>query len=164
MSTQNSSNKIFIIVIALLLVANIATLAMLLGKKAPDAVEEHKGYMRSYLKKEIGFSDKQLQDFDTVKSVHRAQVKIIFDQIRNRRIDNLKTVGLSAFTDSSLTVAAAAAAAEQENLEMNLLHHLRDVRNLCTPAQRAVFDTGFYKVMAKAAQDKAAQDAKKKEN
>ena len=149
MRTENSSNKIFIIIIGLLLVANIGTVAMLMmGGKKNDA-PEHKNAMRNYLKKEIGFSDKQLQDFDTIKARHRAEVKLMFEQMRHAKQNNLKLVGSDSFSDAVIQNAATAAAAEQQSLELNMLRHLRDVRNLCTPAQRAVFDTGFYRIMAK---------------
>ncbi len=161
MRSENSSNRIFIIVIALLLVANIATLAMLASKKTL-VPEERKSYMRAYLKNEVGFSDKQLQDFDTIKTAHRIEVKSIYEQIRNHRQTNLIAIGTSAFSDSSINMAAVSAAEEQKILELNLLLHIKDIRDLCTPAQRVVFDTGFYKVMARVAADKAAAEAKKK--
>lgn len=148
MRTENSSNKIFIIIIGLLLISNIGTVVMLMvGKK--DSASEHKNAMRNYLKNEIGFSAKQLQDFDTIKSQHRAQVKLMFEEMQKNKQNNLKAFSNAGFSDSALQNAAMAAAAEQQNVELNMLKHLRDVRALCTPAQRTVFDTGFYKIMAK---------------
>ena len=156
MTTGRSSNKVFIIIIALLLVANIATLYMLFNGKKP--VDEHKNAMRNYLRKEIGFSEKQLQEFDTIKAIHRREVKPIFEQMRENKKSNLQKLGASGFSDSALAATASAAAIAQEAVELKLLKHIRDIRNLCTPAQRPVFDTGFYKVMSK-----PAPDAKKKE-
>ncbi len=153
MRTENSSNKIFIIIIGLLLVANIGTVAMLMmGGKKNDA-PEHKNMMRNYLKKEIGFSDKQLQDFDTIKSRHRAEVKQLFEEMRQNKQNNLKTLSNAGFSDTALQTAATSAAADQQNVELNMLRHLRDVRNICTPAQRAVFDTGFYRIMTRSQGD-----------
>ena len=149
MRTENSSNKIFIIIIGLLLVANIGTVAMLMMSGKKNDGPEHKNMMRNYLKKEIGFSDKQLQDFDTIKSRHRVEVKQIFEQMRQNKQNNLKSLSSAGFSDTALQNAAAAAAADQQNVELNMLQHLRDIRNLCTPAQRAIFDTGFYRIMAK---------------
>ena len=149
MKTENSSNKIFIIIITLLLLANIGTVVMLMKGGKKNDVSEHKNMMRNYLKKEIGFSDKQLQDYDTIKARHRSEVKQMFEQIHHAKQNNLKMVGSDSFSDAVIQNAATAAASEQQTLELNMLRHLRDVRNLCTPAQRAVFDTGFYRVMAK---------------
>ena len=146
MRTENPSNKIFIIVIALLLIANIVTLSLLLTNKKTDN-DDRKNTMRNYLKKEIGFSDAQLNAFDTVKSNHRAEVKPMFDEMRTRKQLNLKNIGAQSFSDSSIINAATYAATQQQNLELTMLNNLKEIRNLCTPAQRAIFDTGFYKIM-----------------
>ena len=156
MKTENSSNKIFIIVIALLLVANIVTLAILLTDKKTD-YDGRKNAMRNYLKSEVGFSDAQLVAFDTVKSRQREAAKLFYDEIRQRKQNNLKKIGIDNFSDSSINSAAAYAATQQQNMELNMLKHLKDIRNLCTASQRAVFDTGFYKIMVR-----TSVDAKKK--
>ena len=149
MRTEKSSDKIFIIIIALLLVANIATLAMLLSGGGKDGPDDHHNAMRNYLKNEVGFTEQQLVNFDTVKSQHRSKVKQLFDEMRDRKTNSLKQLGSAGFSDSTLAKTAAAAGDEQQSLELNMLQHLREIRNICTPAQRAVFDTGFYKVMAR---------------
>ena len=148
MKTENSSNKILIIVIALLFVANAVTLTLLFTGKRP-ANDDRKNAMRNYLKTEVGFSDAQIVAFDTVKSRQRSQAKIIYDEIRERKQNNLKKIGSENFSDSSIKSAAVYAATQQENMEINMLRHLKDIRNLCTPPQRAIFDTGFYKIMAR---------------
>ena len=147
MRTENSSNKIFIIVIALLFIANIVTLTLLLTADKKNYYDDRKNSMRNYLKNEIGFSDAQLVAFDTVKSNHRAEVKPMFDEMRMRKQLNLRNIGAQNFSDSSIIVAADYAAAQQEKLEIKMLSQLKVIRNLCTPQQRAMFDTGFYKTM-----------------
>jgi len=157
MKAENSSNKIFIIVIALLLIANVVTLTMLFTGKKPEN-DDRKNAMRNYLKSEVGFSAAQLIAFDTVKSKQRAQARLIYDEIRQRKQNNLKIIGNDNFSDSSIKSAASYAASQQENMEINMLKHLKDIRNLCTPPQRAIFDTGFYKIMVR-----HISDSKKKE-
>ncbi|MCY7292066.1 MAG: hypothetical protein LH615_07780 [Ferruginibacter sp.] len=157
MKAENASNKILIIVIALLLVANVVTLTMLFTGKKPEN-DDRKNTMRNYLKSEVGFSAAQLVAFDTVKSRQRNQTKIIYDEIRERKQNNLKKIGIDNFSDSSIKSATSYASTQQENMEMNMLKHLKDIRNLCTPPQRAIFDTGFYKIMVR-----PNSDLKKKE-
>ena len=149
MRTENRSNKIFIIVIALLLIANIGTLTLLLTADKKNDYDDRRNSMRNYLKNEIGFSDAQLVAFDTVKSNHRAEVKPMFDEMRARKQLNLRNIGAQNFSDSAIFNAAAYAATQQEKLEMKMLSQLKVIRNLCTPQQRAIFDTGFYKIMSR---------------
>ena len=148
MKNENPSNKIFIIVIALLLVANIVTLSLLLSNKKTNN-DDHKNSMRNYLKNEIAFSAAQLNFFDSVKTRQRAELKPMFDEMRARKQLNLKNIGAQNFSDSSIINATEYAAIQQKNLEMKMLNNLKEIRNLCTPQQRAVFDTGFYKVMSR---------------
>ena len=148
MRTENRSNKIFIIVIALLLIANIVTLTLLLGNKKYDH-DDRRNSMRNYLKNDIGFSAAQLNFFDSVKARQRLDVKPMFDEMRTHKRLNLKTIGIQNFSDSSILNATEYAATQQKNLETIMLNNLKEIRNLCTPQQRALFDTGFYKIMSR---------------
>ena len=148
MRTENRSNKIFIIVIALLLIANIVTLTLLLGNKKYDH-DDRRNSMRNYLKNDIGFSAAQLNFFDSVKTRQRAEVKPMFDEMRTGKQLNLKSIGVENFSDSSIANASEYAATQQKMLEMTMLNHLKEIRNLCDPQQRTIFDTGFYKVMGR---------------
>ena len=148
MKPENPSNKIFIIVIALLLIANIVTLTLLLGNKKND-YDDRRNSMRNYLKNEIGFTAAQLTFFDSVKSRQRVEVKPMFDEMRTGKQLNLKSIGVENFSDSSIANATEYAATQQKMLEMTMLNHLKEIRNLCDPQQRTIFDTGFYKVMSR---------------
>lgn len=157
---KRTSNKTLIIIIAILLIANIATVGlMLFGKGDPrPPVDDRKMAMRNYLKDSLKFSDAQLVQFDTIKSRHRDQVKAIFDSIRADKTAILKRLGNDGFPDSSLAGAAEAAAGQQKLVELQMLKHLKEVRMLCTPEQLKSFDTGFYKIM-----NRPPPDDKKKE-
>jgi hypothetical protein len=158
---KRTSNKTLIIIIAILLIANIATIGlMLFGKQEakPADKDDRKNAMRNYLKDSLKFSEAQLVQFDTIKSRHREQVKVIFDSIRASKTSILKQLGRDGFPDSSLAGAAQAAAGQQKLVELQMLKHLKDVRTLCSPDQLKSFDTGFYKIM-----NRPPPDDKKKE-
>ena len=157
---KRTSNKTLVIIIAILLIANIATVGlMLFGKgEAKAPVDDRKNAMRNYLKDSLKFSDAQMVQFDTIKSRHREQVKGIFDSIRADKTSILKRLGRDGFPDSSLAGAAEAAAGQQKLVELQMLKHLKEVRTLCTPEQLKSFDTGFYKIM-----NRPPPDDKKKE-
>lgn len=143
-------NKIFIIVIGILLIANIVLLSVFLFGK-PAKKPERKSPMTTYLKNEIGFSDEQMVRFDTIKSQHRRQVKLIFDEMKDRKEASFKMLGQSGFSDSAIISVAASSAMQQQTIEETMLRHLRDIHNICIPAQQKKFDTGFYKMMVRPA-------------
>jgi periplasmic protein CpxP/Spy len=158
---NRSSNKILIVIIAFLLLANIATITLfLLNKKADTGYgkDDRKNSMRNYLKNEIKFSDKQLATFDSIKNQQHSQTKLIFDSMRTSRQDRLKFLGKNDFADSFIKDAANAAARQQSQVEVRFLEHLKEIRQLCTPEQMKRFDTGFYKIM-----NRQQGDDKKKE-
>ena len=157
---QQSKNKTWIIVIAVLLLANVVLLSIFLTRKTETkkSFNDRDKPMAAYLKKELGFTDSQLNSFDTIRNQHRQEVKQVFDRLRAGKTETFKALGAKGFTDSALIEAATFSASQQKEIELKLLTHLRDIRNLCTPEQRQKFDTGFYKVMTRG---KDGRDKKK---
>jgi Spy/CpxP family protein refolding chaperone len=151
MSTQ-PRNKILIILIGILLATNIILVSLFLLDRT-EKKQERRSPMGQYLAKEVGFTDKQMVQFDTIKAQHRRQVKELFDDIRNRREASFKAIGANGFGDSAILNAATFSASQQQQLEVMMLKHIKDIRNICTPAQQKQFDTGFYKVMTRPRND-----------
>ena len=151
MSTQ-TKNKILIIIIGILLIANIATLSFFLLKKCggpKSGRPDKKEMIAAYLKKEVGFSQQQLNLYDTMSNKHRSEMKAAFDDMAVRRENIFSQLAGQEFSDSALDIAAGAIAAQQKSFELMMLHHLKDIRTICSPAQKPIFDTGFYKVISK---------------
>ena len=153
MNTQSKS-KIVIIVIGSLLAANIILLSVFLINKQDGKRSDRKSPMSAYLQNEIGFSDEQMAEFETIKIEHRSQVKELFDKIRNNKELAFKELGTKSFSDSAIINAATYAATQQKELEINMLKHIKDIRNICTPPQKAKFDNGFYKIMNRGRESK----------
>ncbi len=148
MKEQLNSNKIFIVVIALLLLSNIATLTMLFWGKKPQQ-DDRRNAMRNYLIKDVRFNDTQLAKYDSIKTVWKEEAKTFFDSLKVSKQANLKAIGKMGFSDSSIQEAAIKAANTQQMMEANMLQHLKYIRNLCTKEQLIIFDTSFFSIMTK---------------
>ena len=151
MNTQ-SKNKTLIIIIGILLIANIATLSFFLMNKHKGGMHGHpdkREMITAYLKKDVGFTPQQLDVYDTMSKEHRSAMRTAFDDMAIHREEIFRQLALQGFSDSALDNAAAAIAIQQKSFELMMLHHLKDIRNICSPAQRPVFDTGFYKIISK---------------
>ena len=151
MSIQ-SKNKILIIIIGILLIANIATISFFLMNKHNRGMHgrpDKKEMITAYLKKEVRFTQQQLNAYDTMSKEHRTAMRAAFDDMAARREDIFKQLSFQGFSDSALDIAATAIASQQRSFEIMMLHHLKDIRNICSPAQRPIFDTGFYKIITK---------------
>ena len=81
-------------------------------------------------------------------------VKTSFDEMRNNKSQLFKDLGTNAFSDSAITVAANRSAELQKQMEIKMLTHFKEVRQLCTPAQQPAFDTLFYKVWNRKGEDR----------
>lgn len=152
MTNIQSKNKILIIFIGILLIANIGLVSFfLLNKKeqSKSLRQDKKEQVIAYLKKEVGFTDEQLSRYDTLSKAHRAKMKSIFDDMATGREAIFKQLASQSFTDSAINVTARSIAERQIMFEMLMLRHLKNIRDICTPSQQAVFDTGFYKIISK---------------
>jgi flagellar basal body-associated protein FliL len=150
----NSKSKIIILMIGILLIANIILLSFFLLNKPENKRGERKSPMTNYLQNEIGFSKDQMAAFDSIKSNHKNEAKALFDKMRNNKVAAFKELATKQFSDSAIIDAATFSAMQQQQLEVNMLKHLRDIRNICTPLQREKFDTGFYRIMNRTKQHK----------
>jgi hypothetical protein len=151
MNTQ-PKNKILIIIIGFLLIANIVTLSLFFMNKndrGRSGRPDKKAQITAFLKKEVGFTPDQLVRYDTLSKEHRSKMRSTFDDMAAGREDIFKQLASQQFSDSAVDNAAKAIAEQQKGFEILMLRHLNDIRNICTPAQQSVFDTGFYKIISK---------------
>ena len=150
MNTQ-PRNKILIIIIGILLIANIVTLSFLLMNKndGRSGRQDKRTQLAAFLKNEVGFTESQLTSYDSISKIHKANMKSGFDEIATGREGIFKQVASQSFSDSAIELAANSIIGQQKAFEIKMLHNLKEIRNLCTPAQQQVFDTGFYKIISK---------------
>lgn len=151
MNTQ-PQNKTLIIIIAILLIANIVTLSLLLMNKNGQSRSgrmDRRAQVAAFLKNEVGFKEDQLNRYDTLSKIHKAEMKSSFDEMTADREVIFKQLATRSYSDSAIETAANAMADQQKGFEIKMLHHLKEIRSMCTPAQQQVFDTGFYKIISK---------------
>ena len=148
MSTTKNS-KILLLIIGILLVTNIAVIALLLQGRSANSHKDYKSPMTAYLQNEIKFTDAQMKSYEALKNTHSASMKKFFDTLRAEKTNIYKELGGNAFNDSAMQFAVMNASSRQLSMETMMLSHVKSVRAICTPAQQLVFDTGFYKVMVR---------------
>ncbi len=148
-NTQNRS-KVFVAIIVLLVIVNIALVSFFLLKKDGGRHYKHedrKAMIARFLKNEIGFSSAQLQQYDTLSSRHRDNIKSMFDSLRSSKDKQFKELAAENFSDSTMNIVADRSAATQKAMELRMFNHLKKIRLLCTPEQLPKFDSLFGKVL-----------------
>lgn len=149
MEKQNRS-KVFLVIIGILLIANIAMLSFFLMKKDNGRNEkrpDRKAMIADFLKKEIGFNQAQLQQYDTLSDRHRDNVRKMYDNHRSSKDNQFKQLAASNFSDSIINNMADQSAASQKIMELQMFNHLKNIRALCTPGQLPKFDSLFVKIL-----------------
>jgi hypothetical protein len=153
MSAQSKS-KLYLLIIGILAIANIALLYFLLNgnhktSKKKGGWAAHDAAAREFLQKEIGFNDKQLIQFDTLVKVHRVKMNAILDDNKKGKENQFKQLGNLAFSDSSIANAVKINAQNQNKVDIQLFQYLKNIREFCTTEQLVKFDTSFYKMWNK---------------
>lgn len=146
MITREPKSKMLIIFIAILFIANMITLYMLFSHKpGMKGRLDRSANTIAFLKDSVGFNEQQLVEYDSLSSRHRRDVKNIFEEMGQRRESTFKDLATADFSDSGIAANAALLSEQQKDIEITMLHHIKNIRNLCSPAQLAAFDAGFYK-------------------
>ncbi len=151
MSTQTKS-KLFLLIIAILLLTNVAMLYFLFSKDGgvkPPAKNSRDAAAKEFLQKEIGFTAEQMQQYDTLARQHREKMKVTFDDMRNSKEQQFKDIGRNSFSDSSIAEAITLSSGKQKMMEMQFYNHMLEVRRICTAEQLPKFDSLFYKMWSR---------------
>ena len=153
MSTQTKS-KLYLLIIGILLITNIAMLFFFLdnkdkGKKPPNRGNDKSAMMKQFLKDDVGFTELQLQQYDTLSKQNRERMKADMDAMKTAKEEQFKELGSKGFSDSAIVAAAIKAAGNQKQVEEKMLSYFVTVRKLCTAEQLPKFDSLFYKMWSK---------------
>lgn len=146
--------KVLIIIIGILLIANIVMLAFFLqgGHKEKRERGGKNSYVFEYLEKEVGFSAGQLDRYDSLSKQHREQVKASFNELSANRKKTFQALAAASFSDSAIKHTATMMHDQPALPELNMLRHLKEIRDICTKEQLLRFDTGFYKIFGRRGQ------------
>src|SRR5689334_1533272 len=145
MSTQTKS-KLYILIIGILLVTNIAVLFFFLNGKHDTQKGGQRGggdkgaaMMKDFLKNDVGFNDQQIQQYDTLSKQHRERSKADFDSLKVSKEQQFKELGSKGFSDSAIAEMVNRSAEKQKIMEGKMLNYFASVRKLCTPEQQPKF-------------------------
>jgi len=150
MNTQPKS-KLLIIIIGILLISNIILASFFLLKPASKKMMRGDRYAQIsiFLQNEVGFSIEQLNLYNSLNEHHKIKIKALFDRVKNEKDIQLKLLIAQHFNDTAIVKTAAQFVANQQQIEMVMFNHFKDIRNLCTPEQQPKFDSLFYTILSK---------------
>lgn len=150
MNNPRSKYKILTAIIALLFITNIALLAyMFFSKKNHIDYGKDKPGFEMILQKEVGFSDAQVQQFNTLKETHWALAKSQMEKLKQEKLNLYDLTKSASPADSQVNMLADSIASLQKQIELNSFRHFKATRDICTPAQQPAYDSLMRKIILK---------------
>ena len=149
MITTRMYQNLLLTFIGILLLANVAWVFIFVSgvKNSRDYHHERKAAIAEFLQKEIGFDEDQLKRYDSLSTEHEEKTKDITDEIKTNKLLQFKLLGIEGFSDTAINNVVKQISEKHKLIEFQMLQHIKDIRNLCTSAQRPVFDSLFYKIL-----------------
>ena len=157
-----TKNKSLVAIIIFLLVSNIAMLVffLMLGS-SPKKEHSRREMVGNFLKKDIGFSQSQMDSYEKMHKEQWDSMKQYFDRVRTAK-DSLYNLLYSSANDTVVAQAAEVIGQQQAALDQRMFKNLANVRGLCTPEQLPKFDTSFRTVVSKMIGHNRKPDSKDK--
>lgn len=149
---ESKQKRVLLIIIAILLLTNAATLAVFFMHKPGYRKHDRnarKNNTVNYLKSDLGFNEMQILIYDSMHKKHMINVESLYKEMRNEKEKGFKYLAEKDFDDSVIAIAGSKIGEKQKGLEVQMLKHLREMRSIGTPAQQSKFDTTFYKFMSR---------------
>ena len=134
----------FAIALAILLVANIATIIVFWTMKAtpppPPNTPKQPAPPASFLTKELNFTSAQQRQFEQLRNEHQQQVHSLRDSMRVAKDLFFGLMNNDKVSDEDLQNAAAKASNYQQQMDIITFKHFKKVKAICTPEQQQNFD------------------------
>ena len=138
-------------IIAFLLVTNIAMLLFFIFSKpctnSPKPKEEN--LVSTFLKDEIKFDDQQMDVYQQVRKKDFEKARPMLQALSESKNNFYQNIHHDDVPDSVVKKSVSVIGKKQIIVDMQMLQHFKNVRNICTPQQLPKFDSLFKTVIAK---------------
>jgi Spy/CpxP family protein refolding chaperone len=123
---------------------------VVLSKPAERRQRNHESNgMYKSLQNEVGFSEKQLKQYQALKDQQMKTVRPKFNEVRQSKKDFYELISSAQVSDSALNADADSIAQKQKNLDMQMFQYFKNVRKICTDEQTEKFDSLMKKVIGR---------------
>lgn len=136
---KGSRNRILLIVIAVLLVTNLAMVFLFFRMKSRE--EKRGPGFTERLKNDVGFTPEQMAVYEPKKKVFWDSMRKRFEEIKTTKQELYHFMYDPAVPDSIMNAKAEVIGRQQKELDLFVVRHFKDVRSLCRPDQVNKYDS-----------------------
>jgi len=141
---QGLRNKTLLFIVVISLLANIIMLAYF-GWIRERFHKNHNDWPNSpitvFLKKNVGFTDAQMVQFNQLRTKNREKMKPLFEDIRSAKVQFYEYLNDQQINDSALNGAATLIGEKQRAIDLQTFKNFREVRTICTEEQKKSYDS-----------------------
>ncbi|MBC8052781.1 MAG: hypothetical protein H7Y13_06925 [Sphingobacteriaceae bacterium] len=143
-------NKWLSILIAVLVIANIATLSTfwILNRKSPEnlrAAGRHEASL--FIINELNLNKDQQLIYKQLIAEHQSEMHDLRRKIRPLKNHFFSSIKDTVLTESAIIKMAAAIGEKEKEIQLATFNHFRELRKICTPEQKIKFDKIINQVM-----------------
>ncbi|MGZ3885129.1 MAG: periplasmic heavy metal sensor [Bacteroidia bacterium] len=143
----------------LLVILNIALLSFMLLRPDRGPTPEHRGHAPGpppegparFIIEQLGFSKEQEAKFMKLKQAHRDSIDAIQEQGRRLRHEFFENLKRDTSNAAATEQFAKQIAANQQRIELVTYRHFEEVRKLCDPKQKQIFNDIIQEVLMRMA-------------
>jgi protein CpxP len=143
---MNSNKKILTVLVALLLIANLATVALIWFKKE-NKPQQLNGGPAKFIIKELGLDRNQQQQYLALVKEHQQGVRPFRDEIKAAKDNLFSLLSQPNVSEAQKQTAAKKVSISTEKLDLFTFNHFAKVRAICNVAQQQKFDDIIKQVM-----------------
>lgn len=141
------NKKIGILLILILLCSNVLLLFLYFNKHSKGKGGRQK--MLERFKTEVGLTDVQVKQFETLREAQREANKPLMDSIINLRKAYIGVIFAKQPIDSIKRQYSIQLAAKMLQLDIVMHRQLMEAKKICTPNQYAAYDSVVMKMMTR---------------
>jgi len=151
MTAYIRNNKVLVLIVAALLLSNLALLYLLLTRKdkrhdKPDQPRSPREYMIQTLRDSVGFTNEQIAKYEELADKHKEEMKPLFEHIQATKDSFFRLLQQPDAPDSVVTAYLEKIGQAQKNIDEKSYRYFRSLQQLCTEEQKPRFDTLIQRV------------------
>ena len=157
------NNKLLLLIIGVLLVANVWLLWSYVWKKPGDKPKMLMEPPSTRLKREIGFNDQQVAIYDSLREKHYSNIRPMFEELKTSRDSLFKLMHQPQVADSLIAMQSETVYEKQKAIDLKMHQYFRSLRDLCSEEQKPKMDSFLANLAKKMAGGRRWGGGEKKE-
>lgn len=134
------ANKFLIALVLILIVANIASIALFWIKDVKPPAMQPRATPAEFLVKELQLTTAQQQQFETLKKEHQQEASTLRKEIKDAKEELFELLKIPEVNDSVKNTAVKKISLLTEQIDLVTFNHFEKVRAICNVTQQKKFD------------------------